>query len=220
MWLVRCTNQTSNVCSVDHSVSFSVFFQLQKRRANGMAPMSSYKNQSSSYQGKFQWIFDQGKGNLARAGGIIEVSEFVLLGFFCTYNICKSSDYQSRGLKRRRRSSSNCNAGSWVLELRNMITTEKRNYCFSVTSNSTAGFKRRLNRHPFHFLSLRLCFPFTKNLGSHHFCFGRNKPMKAHVWTCNRIHQSAIVLVRCVSGSSSYCRHTGKREDPGDEVDS
>ena len=29
------------------------------------------------------------------------------------------------------------------------------------------------------------------------------------------MHQSAIVLVRCVPGR----RHIGKREDPGDEVD-
>ena len=78
-------------------------------------------------------------------------------------------------------------------------------YCSSVTSNSTAGFKRRSNRHPFHFLSLGLCSQFprrTQGAGSHHFCFGRNKPMRAHVWTCYRMHQSAIVWVRCVPGSS------------------
>ena len=78
-------------------------------------------------------------------------------------------------------------------------------YCFSVASNSTAGFKRRSNRYPFHFLSLGLCsqFPWrTQGAESHHFCFGRNKPMRAHVWTCYRMHQSAIVLVRCVPGSS------------------
>ena len=45
---------------------------------NGMASMWSYKNQSSSYRGKFRWIFDQGKGNLARVGGEIEVSELEL----------------------------------------------------------------------------------------------------------------------------------------------
>ena len=35
-----------------------------------------------------------------------------------------------------------------------------------------------------------------------HLCFGMNKPMRAHVWTRNRMHQSAIVLVRCVPGRS------------------
>ena len=42
--------------------------------------------------------------------------------------------------------------------------------------------------------------------------------MRAHVRTSNRMHQSAIVLVRCVPGSFSNLRHIGKREDPGDEV--
>ena len=49
-----------------------------------------------------------------------------------------------------------------------------------------------------------------KNPGSHYFCFGRNKPMRAHVWTRNRMHQSAIVLVRCVTGSFSYRRFWGR----------
>ena len=40
--------------------------------------------------------------------------------------------------------------------------------------------------------------------------------MRVHVRTRNRIHQSAIVLVRCVPGSFSFRRHIG--EDPGDEV--
>ena len=34
----------------------------------------------------------------------------------------------------------------------------------------------------------------------------------------NRMHQSAIVLVRCVPGSFYFRHHIG--EDPGDEVDS
>ena len=33
-----------------------------------------------SYQGKFQWNFDQGKGNLVRANGEFELSEF-----YCTF---------------------------------------------------------------------------------------------------------------------------------------
>ena len=33
-----------------------------------------------SYQGKFQWNFDQGKGNLVRASGEFELSEF-----YCTF---------------------------------------------------------------------------------------------------------------------------------------
>ena len=76
-------------------------------------------------------------------------------------------------------------------------------YCSSVTSNSTAGFKRRSNRHPLHFLSLRICSQFPRSPGNHNFCFGRNKPMRAHVWMCHRMHQSTIVLVRCVPGSST-----------------
>ena len=44
-----------------------------------MASTWSYKNQSLSYRGKkFKWIFDQGKGNLVRVGGKIEVSELEL----------------------------------------------------------------------------------------------------------------------------------------------
>ena len=31
-----------------------------------MAPEWSYKNQNSSYRGKFQWNVDQGKGDLVR----------------------------------------------------------------------------------------------------------------------------------------------------------
>ena len=41
-----------------------------------MASESSYKNQNSSYRGKFQWIFDQGKENLVRVSGEFELSEF------------------------------------------------------------------------------------------------------------------------------------------------
>ena len=44
-----------------------------------MASTWSYKNQSSSYRGKFRWIFDQGKGNLVSVGGEIEVSECELV---------------------------------------------------------------------------------------------------------------------------------------------
>ena len=40
--------------------------------------------------------------------------------------------------------------------------------------------------------------------------------MRVHVRTRNRMHQSAIVLVRCVPGSFSFRRHIG--EDPGNEV--
>ena len=40
--------------------------------------------------------------------------------------------------------------------------------------------------------------------------------MRAVVRMRNRMHQSAIVLVRCVPGSFSFRRHIG--EDPGDEV--
>ena len=35
MRLVRCTNQISNVCSVDHSVSFSVFTDHRKEELMG-----------------------------------------------------------------------------------------------------------------------------------------------------------------------------------------
>ena len=43
-----------------------------------MASEWSYKNQNSSYRGKFQWIFDQGKENLVRVSGEFELSEFEL----------------------------------------------------------------------------------------------------------------------------------------------
>ena len=36
------------------------------------------KDQNLSYQGKFQWKFDQGKGNLVQVSGELELSEFEL----------------------------------------------------------------------------------------------------------------------------------------------
>ena len=53
------------------------------------------------------------------------------------------------------------------------------------------------------FKPLTLLSVSTKDQGSHHFCYQRNKPMRVHVWTRNRMHQSATVLVRCVPGSST-----------------
>ena len=38
----------------------------------------SYENQNLSYQGKFQWIFDQGKENWIWVGEKFELSEFEL----------------------------------------------------------------------------------------------------------------------------------------------
>ena len=45
-----------------------------------MASKWSYKpkDQNLSYQGKFQWNFDQGKGNLVQVSGELELSEFEL----------------------------------------------------------------------------------------------------------------------------------------------
>ena len=37
----------------------------------------------SSYWGKFQWNFDQGKGNWVQVSGELELSKFELLRFFC-----------------------------------------------------------------------------------------------------------------------------------------
>ena len=41
-----------------------------------------------------------------------------------------------------------------------------------------------------------------KNPKSHYFCFGRSKPIRVHVKMHHEMHQSAIVSVRCVLGSS------------------
>ena len=38
---------------------------------------------NSSYWGKFQWNFDQGKGNWVQVSGEFELSKFELLRFFC-----------------------------------------------------------------------------------------------------------------------------------------
>ena len=49
------------------------------RRTNGMTCEWSYKNQkNSSYRGKFQWNFDQGKGNLVRVSREFELTELEL----------------------------------------------------------------------------------------------------------------------------------------------
>ena len=55
----------SNWCmsSVDQSV-VSLEKELTKRKANGIESKWSYKNQNSTYMGKLQWNFDQGKWNL------------------------------------------------------------------------------------------------------------------------------------------------------------
>ena len=46
------------------------------QKTNGMASEWSHKNQNSSYQGKFQWIFDLGKWNLVQVSGEFELTEF------------------------------------------------------------------------------------------------------------------------------------------------
>ena len=38
---------------------------------------------NSSYWGKFQWNFDEGKGNWIQVSGELELSKFELLRFFC-----------------------------------------------------------------------------------------------------------------------------------------
>ena len=40
---------------------------------------------NSSYRGKFQWNFDQGKGNLVLVSGEFELSDFELSRFYCIY---------------------------------------------------------------------------------------------------------------------------------------
>ena len=56
----------------------SVFTDYSTRAANLIASEWSYKNQNSSYWGRFLWNFDQGKGNLVRVSGKFELSEFKL----------------------------------------------------------------------------------------------------------------------------------------------
>ena len=64
-----------------------------------MASYRSYKNQNSSYQGKFQGNVDQGKGNLDQASEELELSEFEFPG--CTvvvflYFPCAYYDYTTK----------------------------------------------------------------------------------------------------------------------------
>ena len=71
---VRCTNE-NHIAAVFVQ---SVFTDYSTRAANLIASEWSYKNQNSSYWGRFQWNFDQGKGNLVRVSGKVELSEFKL----------------------------------------------------------------------------------------------------------------------------------------------
>ena len=48
------------------------------RRANDIASEWSYKNQNSSYRGKFQWIFNQEEVTLVRVSEEFELSKFEL----------------------------------------------------------------------------------------------------------------------------------------------
>ena len=55
------------------SISFSVFTDYTKRWAKGMASEWDYKNQNSSYWGK--WNFDQRKGHSVQASGKFKLNE-------------------------------------------------------------------------------------------------------------------------------------------------
>ena len=58
---------------------FLLIIQQEELNANEMASERGYKNRNSSYWGKFQWNFDQGKGNLDRVSSEeFEFSEFEL----------------------------------------------------------------------------------------------------------------------------------------------
>ena len=58
---------------------FLLIIQQEELNANEMASELGYKHQNSSYWGKFQWNFDQGKGNLDRVSSEeFEFSEFEL----------------------------------------------------------------------------------------------------------------------------------------------
>ena len=51
-------------------------------------------SENSSYRGKFQWNFDQGKEKLVRVSGESESSEFELSGFYCsTKAVMKNSGH-------------------------------------------------------------------------------------------------------------------------------
>ena len=48
-----------------------------------------------SYQGKFQWNFDQGKGHLGRVSGEFKLSQFELSRFYCTFKTHVPYEYES-----------------------------------------------------------------------------------------------------------------------------
>ena len=51
-------------------------------------------SENSSYRGKFQWNFDQGKEKLVRVSGESESPEFELSGFYCsTKAVMKNSGH-------------------------------------------------------------------------------------------------------------------------------
>ena len=59
----------------DLFVLLLVFYAYTTRRADRMGSEWSCKNQNSSYQGQFQWLFDQEKGISVRVSGEFELSE-------------------------------------------------------------------------------------------------------------------------------------------------
>ena len=76
----------------------------------------------------------------------------------------------------------------------------------SLPSNGTVTVFQQSDLSSAHILGLK---HWRKHLSvsskpskGHHLYFGRSKPMRAQVWTHHGMHQSAIVLVRCVPGSS------------------
>ena len=55
--------------------SFSVFTDYTTRWAKGVASEWGYKNQNSSYWGKFKWNFDPRKGHSVQASGKFKLNE-------------------------------------------------------------------------------------------------------------------------------------------------
>ena len=68
----------SNVSSVDHSVSFSVFTDYRKEELMGWHPRGVTRTRARVIGVNFSEFLIKRKGNLVRVGGKIEVSEFEL----------------------------------------------------------------------------------------------------------------------------------------------
>ena len=104
-----------------------------------MASKWSYKNQNSSYRGKFQWLFDQGKGYLVRVSWVFELSGFELTEWKWLESIVRVTEGISSHASSSQWGSTvfftSLQHGSWTnknTKVRDHSHLERGNYIFAV----------------------------------------------------------------------------------------